>query len=275
MTSSSEDFTSDDLINGGFSNTKEEDSAPGEAPVADIEEQVEIPKGADDNSAEDRKLFVGGLSWETKEPQLKEYFEKFGEIESVNLKLDPVTGRSRCFAFMVFKDTSSVEQVLSGGEHAINSKKVDVKKAKAKPGKIFVGGLTAEMEDDEIKNYFSQFGTVTECEMPFDKTKNQRKNFCFITFEREETMKELLKSPKQKIGEIEVDVKRATPKTGFRGSYGGGQNDFYGGGYMDYYYGYPDYYGWGGPVGYSGGGGASAGGGKAQRARGTNRSVPY
>ena len=25
--------------------------------------------------------------------QLKEYFDKFGEIESVNLKLDPVTGR--------------------------------------------------------------------------------------------------------------------------------------------------------------------------------------
>ena len=64
------------------------------------------------------------------------------------------------------------------------------------------------------KNYFSQFGTVTECEMPFDKTKNQRKNFCFITFEREETMKDLLKSPKQKIGEVEVDVKRATPKSG-------------------------------------------------------------
>ena len=61
--------------------------------------------------AEDRKLFVGGLSWETKEPQLKEYFEKFGEIESVNLKLDPVTGRSRCFAFMVFKEASSVDQV--------------------------------------------------------------------------------------------------------------------------------------------------------------------
>ena len=62
-------------------------------------------------AAEDRKLFVGGLSWETKELQLKEYFEKFGEIESVNLKLDPVTGRSRCFAFLVFKETDSVEKV--------------------------------------------------------------------------------------------------------------------------------------------------------------------
>ena len=103
---------------------------------------------------------------------------------------------------------------MTSGEHAVNSKKVDVKRAKAKPGKIFVGGLTPEMQDEEIKNYFSQFGTVTDCEMPFDKTKNQRKNFCFITFEREETMKELLKSPKQKIGEVDVDVKRATPKSG-------------------------------------------------------------
>ena len=65
------------------------------------------------SGAEDRKLFVGGLSWETKEPQLKDYFEKFGEIESINLKLDPVTGRSRCFAFLVFKEPSSVSQVAT------------------------------------------------------------------------------------------------------------------------------------------------------------------
>ena len=91
---------------------------------------------------------------------------------------------------------------------------MDVKQAKAKPGKIFVGGLVPELEDEQIKTYFAQFGNVTDCEMPFDKTKNQRKNFCFVTFEREETMKELLKSPKQKIGEVEVDVKRATPKSG-------------------------------------------------------------
>jgi len=276
MTSRGEDFTSDDHSGAFLGNGEEkrpesvhedenteEEVAPHvpepepEQPKEEEEEKEVIPRGTDDNTAEDRKLFVGGLSWETKELQLKEYFEKFGEIESVNLKLDPVTGRSRCFAFLVFKETDSVEKVLGGGEHAINSKKVDVKRAKAKPGKIFVGGLTPDLEDEQIKEYFSTFGNVTECEMPFDKTKNQRKNFCFITFEREETMKELLKSPKQKIGDIEVDVKRATPKSGYRGGYGG---EFQG--YMDYYYGYPDYYGWGG-------------GGKAGRARGAPRSTPY
>ena len=75
-------------------------------------------------AGEDRKLFVGGLSWETREPQLKEYFEKFGEVESVNLKLDPMTGKSRCFAFIVYKEPADLTKVFEQTEHAINSKKV-------------------------------------------------------------------------------------------------------------------------------------------------------
>ena len=59
-------------------------------------------------AAEDRKLFIGGLSWETHEAQLTEYFEKFGTVESVNLKMNPLTGKSRCFAFVVFKSSEDV-----------------------------------------------------------------------------------------------------------------------------------------------------------------------
>lgn len=40
--------------------------------------------------------------------------------------------------------------------------------------------------------------------MPFDKTKNQRKGFCFITFESEQVVNELLKTPKQTINGKEV-----------------------------------------------------------------------
>ena len=61
-------------------------------------------------------------------------------------------------------------------------------------------------------------------------------------------MKEALKMSKQRIGEHEVDVKKATPKMGNRGGgFGSPGGDFYGG-YMDYYGGhtYQDYYGWGG-----------------------------
>ena len=49
-------------------------------------------------------------------------------------------------------------------------------------------------------------------EMPFDKQKNQRKAFCFVTFDSEAVVNDLLKSPKQTISGKEVDVKKATPK---------------------------------------------------------------
>lgn len=49
-------------------------------------------------------------------------------------------------------------------------------------------------------------------EMPFDKQKNQRKAFCFVTFDSEAVVNELLKTPKQTISGKEVDVKKATPK---------------------------------------------------------------
>ena len=76
---------------------------------------------------------------------------------------------------------------------------MDVKKARAKPGKIFVGGLKPEMTDDDIRKHFEQYGAIIEFEMPFDKIKKQRKGFGFITFEREETMKELIKKGKVRI----------------------------------------------------------------------------
>lgn len=50
---------------------------------------------------------------------------------------------------------------MSAGDHVINNKKVDPKKAKARHGKIFVGGLSTELSDDDIKNFFSQFGNVS------------------------------------------------------------------------------------------------------------------
>ena len=66
---------------------------------------------------------MGGLSWETGEEQLSEYFGQFGEVESINLKIDPNTGKSRCFAFIVYKEPADLQKCFAQTEHAINSKK--------------------------------------------------------------------------------------------------------------------------------------------------------
>lgn len=59
------------------------------------------------------KLFIGGISWDTNEERLKEYFSSFGEvIEAVILK-DRTTGRARGFGFVVFADPAVAEIVIT------------------------------------------------------------------------------------------------------------------------------------------------------------------
>ncbi|XP_067131517.1 heterogeneous nuclear ribonucleoprotein D-like isoform X1 [Centruroides vittatus] len=163
---------------------------------------------------EERKLFIGGISWDTESKDLKEYFSKFGEIIDVNIKTDPNTGKSRGFGFVTFTNQEAVETVLKTSSHAIKGKQVDPKRAKARPGikKIFVGGLEADFPEADIRAYFEKYGKIENIELPFDKVKNQRRQFCFITFEAENAVEEVCKQPKQKIGNKECDIKKATPK---------------------------------------------------------------
>lgn len=174
-------------------------------------------------SDEARKLFVGGISWDTESKDLKEYFGKYGEITDVNIKTDPNTGKSRGFGFVTFSTQDAVENVLKAGPHSVKGKQIDPKRAKARPGikKIFVGGLEADFPEADIRTYFEKYGKIENIELPFDKVKNQRRQFCFITFEAEEAVEEVCKLPKQKIGNKECDIKKATPKPDPRAMRGG------------------------------------------------------
>jgi cold-inducible RNA-binding protein len=46
------------------------------------------------------RIYVGNLSFNTDEPQLKELFAQFGTVDSARLVRDHATGRSRGFAFV-------------------------------------------------------------------------------------------------------------------------------------------------------------------------------
>ena len=59
--------------------------------------------------------------------------------------------------------------------------------------------MKPELTDETIKEFFEQFGKIIEFELPIDKVTQTRKNFGFITFEREETMKELIQKRKVEI----------------------------------------------------------------------------
>ncbi|PVU91257.1 hypothetical protein BB559_004213 [Furculomyces boomerangus] len=92
----------------------------------------ENPKGSSTQSVPQKyigKLFVGGLSWETTEESLKEYFSAYGEVVDTSIMRDQTTGRPRGFGFVTFSEHSTIEKVLQEPSHIVDNKKIDPKPA--------------------------------------------------------------------------------------------------------------------------------------------------
>lgn len=68
-----------------------------------------------------RKLFIGGISWDTNEDDLREHFSKFGEVAEVVIMKDRNTGRARGFGFVVFTHPAVSERVVME-KHAIDGR---------------------------------------------------------------------------------------------------------------------------------------------------------
>ena len=56
-----------------------------------------------------RKLFIGGLSFETTDDSLREHFEKWGTLRDCVVMRDPQTKRSRGFGFVTYSCVEEVE----------------------------------------------------------------------------------------------------------------------------------------------------------------------
>jgi len=232
-----------------------------EAELANSGDNPQVNGGATLGEEDDRKLFVGGLPQDATQDDIWAHFSTFGEIDNINLKTDPNSGRSRGFAFVLYKSVESLTSAIDAKEHTVKAKEVAVKKALAKHGKIYVGKLKPELTDQEIKDHFETFGSIVNVEQPYDKQKNERKNFCFITFEKEEAAKQLLKLATTTINGVELDIKRVTIKDPLMGGgMGRGRGGYPGFGYGGYFgagYGYDAAYltGYGGGWAYPGYGG--------------------
>lgn len=87
-----------------------------------------------------KKIFVGGLHYETCDETLKKYFRSFGKVESVQVMYNRETNKSRGFGFVTFDSEVAVNKVLQNRMHNIDNKSVEVKravpKADAPPARI-------------------------------------------------------------------------------------------------------------------------------------------
>ena len=58
-----------------------------------------------------KKLFVGGITEDTKEHHLRDYFEKYGKINAIEIVTDGQSGKKRGFRFITFDDHDPVDKI--------------------------------------------------------------------------------------------------------------------------------------------------------------------
>lgn len=128
-------------------------------------------------------LIVLGLPWKTTEQELRQYFESFGEVLMAQVKKDPKTGQSKGFGFIRFSNYESQARALSK-RHLIDGRWCDVRIPNSKDGqvaelnrKVFIGRCTEDITADDLEDYFSKFGEVTDVFIP-----KPFRAFAFVTF---------------------------------------------------------------------------------------------
>ena len=80
-----------------------------------------------------KRLFVGSLAWGTTDQTLKSHFEQAGAVESANVIMDKMSGRSKGFGFVEMgsdADAQSAIDKLNGSE--LDGRKIVVSEARPK-----------------------------------------------------------------------------------------------------------------------------------------------
>ncbi|XP_016310152.1 heterogeneous nuclear ribonucleoprotein A1-like isoform X1 [Sinocyclocheilus anshuiensis] len=237
-----------------------------------------------------RKLFIGGLSFETTDDSLRAHFEQWGALTDCVVMKDPNTKRSRGFGFVTYSSVFEVDASMDARPHKVDGRLVEPKRAVSREDsnkpfahttvkKIFVGGIKDDTEENHLRDYFIPFGKIEAIEIMVDHKTGNKRGFAFVTFDDHDAVDRIVIQKYHTVNGHNCEVRKALSKqemqnTGMnmrgRGGGGGGGGNFnrYGnnGGYNNDFgdggSGNRDgYFGRGGRGGGGGGGGGGGYGG--------------
>ncbi|XP_077185197.1 heterogeneous nuclear ribonucleoprotein A1 isoform X6 [Paroedura picta] len=217
-----------------------------------------------------RKLFIGGLSFETTDESLRNHFEQWGTLTDCVVMRDPNTKRSRGFGFVTYSTVEEVDAAMNARPHKVDGRVVEPKRAVSRedsqrPGahltvkKIFVGGIKEDTEEHHLRDYFEQYGKIEVIEILTDRGSGKKRGFAFVTFDDHDSVDKIVIQKYHTVNGHNCEVRKALSKqemasatSSQRGSFGSRSGGGYGNS-GDGYNGFGnDGYGSSGP-GYSGG----------------------
>uniref|UniRef100_A0A0K0DU52 Heterogeneous nuclear ribonucleoprotein A1 n=1 Tax=Strongyloides stercoralis TaxID=6248 RepID=A0A0K0DU52_STRER len=171
-----------------------------------------------------RKIFIGGLTANTTEDMLREFFGQWGGyiLDCVVMR-DPSTKRSRGFGFVTYVCQADVDKAMVNRPHNIDGKVVDTKRAvprdQSKGGdanlsskRLYVSGIRESHTEDMLTEHFKKFGNVLKTEIINDKQTEKPRGFAFVTFDDYDCVDKCVLVKSHMINDLRCDVKKAVSR---------------------------------------------------------------
>lgn len=99
-------------------------------------------------------IYVGNLSFQATEDDVRNAFSSHGEVSSVNIITDRETGRSRGFAFVEMPNSDEASAAIEGvNEQDVAGRNVSVNEAKPRTERPRGGGGYSNDRSNSRSNY--------------------------------------------------------------------------------------------------------------------------
>jgi RNA recognition motif-containing protein len=151
-----------------------------------------------------KKLYVGNLSFDATEEDLKKLFSSVGVV--INAKIvKKEDGKSKGFAFVEMENENSIKQAMSefngydlfGRPIVVNEaieseKKIPVKVYESSytgGKKIYIGNLPYILNDADVMKIFNIAGKVKSSKVVMDRSSGKSKGFAFVEMETNDEAK--------------------------------------------------------------------------------------
>ncbi|XP_049623274.1 heterogeneous nuclear ribonucleoprotein A1-like [Suncus etruscus] len=170
-----------------------------------------------------RKIFIGGLSFETTDESLRSYFEQWGTLTDCIVMRYPKSKRSRGFGFVTYATVEAVDAVMNARPHKVDGRFVEPKRAISKedsqiPGahltvrKIFVGGIKEDTEEQHLRKYFEQFGNIEMVDIITDQESGKSRGFAFVTFDDHDSVDKIVIQKNHIVNGHNCEIRKALSK---------------------------------------------------------------